>query len=235
MRIVGLTGGIASGKSTVSNLFKAHDFPVVDADLVARDVLKKGKTGWKKVVSAFGDDILQPDGEVDRPKLGQIIFSNPEKRKLLNRVLAPYIWFGIFWEVLKLWTEGFKIIVVDVPLLFEAKMDKWTKPIVLVWVDSETQLQRLMLRDSTSEDDAHNKINAQMSLDLKKTKADLVIDNTGSLKDLREQFRSILVIVTKPLTWTEFGFSRRGVALFLLSIVVGVLMYFQRSLYASSL
>lgn len=150
-------------------------------------------------------------------------------------MLAPYIWFGIFWEVLKLWMEGFKIIVVDVPLLFEAKMEKWTKPIVLVWVDSETQLQRLMLRDSTSEDDAQNRINAQMSLDLKKTKADLVIDNTGSLKDLREQFRSILVIITKPLTWTEFGFSRRGVALFLLSIVVGVLMYFQRSLYTSSL
>ncbi|KAL6217258.1 hypothetical protein ACLB2K_010475 [Fragaria x ananassa] len=202
MRIVGLTGGISSGKSTVSNLFKAHDIPVVDADLVARDVLKKGTGGWKKVVSAFGQDILQPDGEVDRPKLGQIVFSNPEKRQLLNRLLAPYISSGIFWEISKLWLKGFKVIVLDVPLLFEAKMDRWTKPIIVVWVNPETQLKRLMLRDSTSEDDALNRINAQMSLDLKRDKADIVIDNTGSREDLEEKFRSVLFEVKKPLTWT---------------------------------
>ncbi|PRQ56296.1 putative dephospho-CoA kinase [Rosa chinensis] len=147
MRIVGLTGGISSGKSTVSNLFKAHDIPVVDADLVARDILKKGTGGWKKVVSAFGQGILQPDGEVDGPKLGQIVFSNLEKRQFLNRLLAPYISSGIFWEILKLWLKGFKVIVLDVPLSFEAKMDRWTKPVIVVWVDPETQLQRLMLRD----------------------------------------------------------------------------------------
>uniref|UniRef100_A0A803NHJ0 Dephospho-CoA kinase n=1 Tax=Cannabis sativa TaxID=3483 RepID=A0A803NHJ0_CANSA len=85
MRLVGLTGGISSGKSTVSTLFKAHGIPVVDADVVARDVLKKGTGGWKKVVSAFGEEILQPDGEVDRPRLGQIVFSDSGKRQLLNR------------------------------------------------------------------------------------------------------------------------------------------------------
>uniref|UniRef100_A0A2P2J8U8 Uncharacterized protein MANES_13G006100 n=1 Tax=Rhizophora mucronata TaxID=61149 RepID=A0A2P2J8U8_RHIMU len=85
MRIVGLTGGIASGKSTVSNLFKFHGVAVVDADLVARDVLKKDSGGYNKVVAAFGDDILQANGEVDRPKLGQIVFSDPGKRQLLNR------------------------------------------------------------------------------------------------------------------------------------------------------
>ncbi|WMV54064.1 hypothetical protein MTR67_047449 [Solanum verrucosum] len=85
MRIVGLTGGIASGKSTVSNLFKAHGIPVVDADIVARNVLKKGTGGWKKVVATFGEDILLDNGEVDRAKLGQIVFSDPEKRQLLNR------------------------------------------------------------------------------------------------------------------------------------------------------
>ncbi|KAL6125538.1 hypothetical protein ACLB2K_073594 [Fragaria x ananassa] len=83
MRIVGLTGGISSGKSTVSNLFKAHDIPVIDADLVARDILKKGTGGWKKVVSEFGWGILLSGGEIDRPKLGKIVFSNPEKRQLL--------------------------------------------------------------------------------------------------------------------------------------------------------
>ncbi|PQQ14533.1 dephospho-CoA kinase [Prunus yedoensis var. nudiflora] len=213
MRIVGLTGGIASGKSTVSNLFKTHGIPVVDADLVAR------------LFQHLERDILQPDGEVDRPKLGQIVFSNPEKRQLLNRLLAPYISSGIFWEMLKLWMKGFKVIVLDVPLLFEAKMDKWTKPIVVVWVDPETQLQRLMLRDRTSEDDAQNRINAQMSLDLKRTRADIVIDNTGSLEDLKEQFQNVLFEVTKPLTWTEFGLSRQGAASVLVSIIVGVLIF----------
>lgn len=85
MRIIGLTGGIASGKSTVSNLFKMNGIPVVDADVVARDVLKKGTGGWKRVVAAFGEDILQGNGEVDRTRLGQIVFSDPAKRQLLNR------------------------------------------------------------------------------------------------------------------------------------------------------
>ncbi|RXH81165.1 hypothetical protein DVH24_005079 [Malus domestica] len=132
MKIVGLTGGIASGKSTFLNLFKEHGIPIVDADLVARDVLKKGTSDWKKVVLAFGEDILQPNGEVDRPILGQIVFSNLEKCQLLNQ------------EILKLWMKGCKVIILDVPLLFEAKMDKWSKPIVIVWVDLETQLRRLI-------------------------------------------------------------------------------------------
>ncbi|KAM5550729.1 hypothetical protein ABKV19_027188 [Rosa sericea] len=243
MRIVGLTGGISSGKSTVSNLFKAHDIPVVDADIVAPDILKKGTGGWKKVVSAFGQGVLQPDGEVDRPKLGQIAFSNPEKRQLLNRyvlsrelpnfiiLLAPYISSGIFWEILKLWLKGFKVIVLDVPLLFETKMDRWTKPVIVVWVDPETQLQRLMLRDRTSEDDARNPINAQVSLDLKRTMADIVIDNTGSQEDLKDKFKSVLFEVTKPLSWTELWLSRQGASSALVSVIVGVLMF--RKVYNS--
>ncbi|XP_075641399.1 dephospho-CoA kinase [Castanea sativa] len=224
MRIVGLTGGISSGKSTVSNLFKSHGVPVVDADLVARDVLKKGTGGWKKVVAAFGEEILQANGEVDRANLGQIVFSDPAKRQILNRLLAPYISSGIFWEIAKLWMRGFKVIVLDIPLLFEAKMDKWTKPIIVVWVDPDTQLRRLMARDRASEEDARNRISAQMSLDLKRTKADIVIDNTGSLEDLNEQFKNVLFEVKKPLTWTEFGLSRQGALSVFVSVIVGVLI-----------
>ncbi|KAJ0110594.1 hypothetical protein Patl1_01038 [Pistacia atlantica] len=224
MRLVGLTGGIASGKSTVSNLFKANDIPVVDADLVARDVLKKGTGGWKKVVASFGEEILLANGEVDRPKLGQIVFSDPGKRQLLNRILAPYISSGIFFGILKLWIKGSKVIVLDIPLLFEAKMDKWTKPIIVVWVDPETQLRRLVGRDRTSEEDARNRINAQMPLDIKRSKADIVIDNSGSLDDLSEQFRKVLFQVTRPLTWTEFWLSRQGAFSALASVIVGVLI-----------
>ncbi|KAH6829589.1 dephospho-CoA kinase family [Perilla frutescens var. hirtella] len=224
MRIVGLTGGIGSGKSTVSNLFKANGIPVVDADVVARNVLKKGTGGWRKVVAAFGNEILLPSGEVDRPKLGQIVFNDPDKRQLLNRLLAPYISSGILLEVLKLWMKGCKVIVLDVPLLFEAKMDRWTTPIIVVWVDPKTQLERLMSRDGTTAEEANSRINAQMPLDLKKTKADIVIDNSGSLDDLNESFREALVRVKKPLTWTEFGLSRDGALVAFVSVLCGVIL-----------
>ncbi|KAL9402517.1 hypothetical protein Peur_006366 [Populus x canadensis] len=222
MRIVGLTGGISSGKSTVSNLFKSHGIPVVDADIVARDVLRKGTGGYKEVVAAFGEDILQANGEVDRPKLGQIVFSDPGKRQLLNRCSLISIVSSRFWEILSLWLKGYKVIVLDIPLLFEAKMDKWTKPITVVWVDTETQLQRLMARDRINEEDARNRINAQMSLDLKRSQANIVIDNSGSLEDLEEQFQKVLVQVTRPLTWTEFWLSRQGAFSALVFTVIGV-------------
>ncbi|EYU35909.1 hypothetical protein ABFS82_09G031600 [Erythranthe guttata] len=224
MRVVGLTGGIASGKSTVSNLFKSHGVPVVDADVVARNVLKKGTGGWRKVVAAFGDEILLASGEVDRPKLGQIVFNDPDKRQLLNRLLAPYISTGISMEVFKLWMRGCKIIVLDVPLLFEVKMDKWTKPIIVVWVDPETQLRRLMTRDGTTVEEAKSRINSQMSLNLKRTKADIVIDNSGSPEDLNRLFKEVLVRVRKPLTWTEFGLSRDGALVAFVSILFGVIV-----------
>ncbi|KAL6506138.1 hypothetical protein OROGR_024319 [Orobanche gracilis] len=244
MRIVGLTGGIGTGKSTVSNLFKAHGIPVVDADIVARNVLKKGTSGWRKVVAAFGDEILLASGEVDRQKLGQIVFSDPDRRQLLNRyyhyynnitlihngsrkkrgLLAPYISSGIFLEVFKLWMKGCKTIVLDVPLLFEAKMDKWTKPIIVVSVDPETQLQRIMARDDSTFEVAKSRINAQMPLDFKRARADIVIDNSGSLADLNEHFREVLVHVRMPLTWTEFGLSRDGAIIAFLSLLFGVII-----------
>ena len=120
--------------------------------------------------------------------------------------------------------KGFKVIVLDVPLLFETKMDKLTKPIIVVWVDPKTQIQRLMARDRTSEEDARNRVNAQMPLDLKRSKADIVIDNNGSLDDLNEQFRKVLIEVSKPLTWTEFWLSRQGALMALLSVTFGVLL-----------
>ncbi|KAI3975261.1 hypothetical protein MKX01_033501 [Papaver californicum] len=175
MRIVGLTGGISSGKSTISNLFKSHGVPVIDADLIARDVLKKDTGGWKKVVAAFGHEILLDNtGEVSRPLLGQI---------------------------------GYGVIILDIPLLFEAKLDKWTKPIIVVWI---------------SEEQARNRINAQMELDWKREKADTVIDNSGSLVEIKLEFEKVLSQVMKPLTWTEFGFSRQGPISVFVSVVVGV-------------
>lgn len=125
---------------------------------------------------------------------------------------------------MKLWSKGYKVIVLDVPLLFEAKIDKFTKPIIVVWVDPETQIQRLLARDNSSEEDGRNRVNAQMPLDVKRSKADIVIDNTGSLDDLNEQFQNILVRVTGPLTWYEFWRSRQGVSIILASLASGVVL-----------
>ncbi|KAL8121838.1 hypothetical protein AgCh_018535 [Apium graveolens] len=135
----------------------AVDMPIGGAK-IEMSLGTKGTGGWKKVVEACGEDILQANGEV------------------------------IFQGVLKLWLKGYKVIILDIPLLFEVKMDKWTSPTIVVWVDPETQLTRLMERDGTLMEDAKNRIDAQMPLDLKKAKADIVIDNTGSFEELNEKF-----------------------------------------------
>ena len=119
---------------------------------------------------------------------------------------------------------GCEVIVLDIPLLFETKMDRWTKPVIVVWVDPETQLQRLMARDGISEEQARNRIEAQTSLDWKKTKADIVIDNSGSREETRAQFEDVLYQVTRPLTWKELARSRKGVTWILVSGALGALI-----------
>ncbi|CAM0879459.1 unnamed protein product [Alopecurus aequalis] len=224
MRLVGLTGGIASGKSTVSSLFMSAGVPVVDADIVARNVVHKGTGGWKKIAKAFGDDILLENGEIDRARLGQMVFSDPVKREILNRLLAPHISFGIFWEILKLWMNGHTVIIADIPLLFETKMDRLTDPVIVLWMDPKIQIERLMSRDGCSEEQAQNRINAQLALDWKKSEADIVIDNSGSLDDMKEQFQEVLKQVAGPLTWKERMMSRDGLVSIVLCTTAGVLL-----------
>lgn len=129
---------------------------------------------------------------------------------------------------MKLWVKGCKVIVLDIPLLFEAKMDRRTKPIIVAWVDPETQLRRLMARDGISEEEARNKIEAQTSLDWKKTKADIVIDNSGSIEDTKTQFQKVLKQVTASLSWKEFAFSRESLALALVSVLIAYWMIHNR-------
>lgn len=121
--------------------------------------------------------------------------------------------------------KGSKVIILDIPLLFEAQMDHWAHPIIVVWVDPETQLQRLVSRDGLSEEQAGSRINAQTALDWKRTKADIVIDNSGTLDETREQFQKVLTQVTRPLTWWEFLRSRNGALSLIVSIILGALVY----------
>ena len=172
-KIIGLTGGIASGKSTVSNWLLSQGYPVVDADIAARKVVEPGMPALEKIRKAFGDDVLLPDGTLDRKRLGSIIFANEEKRQTLNG-------------------EGASIVIMDIPLLFESKLTHMVEETILVYVTKETQLKRLMERDGYMEADALARIHAQMPIDEKKELADYIVDNNGPISETIEQMKQIM-------------------------------------------
>ncbi len=131
-QVVGLTGGIATGKSTVSKLLSKHNIPVVDADILARLVVEPGTRCYRQVVSYFGSDVLLPDGSLDRPKLGQIIFNDDEKRRYLNSIIHPAVMRAMAFAVIKAWVTGNSICILDVPLLVEAGIFWWVGKVVVV-------------------------------------------------------------------------------------------------------
>ena len=131
--VVGLTGGIATGKSTVSKRLQSFGLPVVDADVIAREVVAPGTPALAKIVRAFGEDILLPDGALDRPKLGAIVFNDEAQRKVLNGIVHPAVWRAIFWAVVTNWLKGKRICVLDVPLLIEGGLYKWVAKVAVVY------------------------------------------------------------------------------------------------------
>ncbi len=152
-KIIGLTGGIASGKSTVSNWLISQGYPVVDADIAARKVVEPGMPALREITEAFGPSILFEDGTLDRKKLGSIIFSDEEKRQTLNAIVHPAVREWMKLETERAFEEGASIVIMDIPLLFESKLTHMVGETVLVYVSLETQLKRLMERDGYSEAD----------------------------------------------------------------------------------
>ncbi|MBU5361284.1 dephospho-CoA kinase [Enterococcus raffinosus] len=184
--VLGITGGIASGKSTVVDFFKAEGFPVVDGDIVAREVVEPGSDGLRALEKVFGRTILQNDGRLDRKKLGSIIFQNEQKRHLLNKTLDPFIRSEIERQTL----EAKKIsplVIVDIPLLFEGHYESMMDEVATVYVTPKIQLERLMARNDLSEEEAIKRINSQLSLEEKKKRADIVFDNCHSQETTRQQ------------------------------------------------
>ncbi|KAG8972317.1 hypothetical protein FRC05_010159 [Tulasnella sp. 425] len=202
MLVVGLTGGIASGKSSVSRLLAARQIPLIDADIIAREVVAPGTPGLTQIIREFGGDVLQPNGTLDRLKLGQIIFSDEVKRKKLNAIIHPAVRKEMFWRVVRCWMKGEKVCVVDVPLLIEAGLWKFVGKVVVVYCSREIQLQRLMGRDKFSREDALSRINAQMSLAEKLDFADQVVDNSGSMHDLEQQVNALIARFDKEAGWS---------------------------------
>ena len=188
MQVIGLTGGIASGKSTVSRILKNAGAVIIDADRIARDVVKKGLPAYRKIIDTFGDKVLSPDGEIDRSVLGDIIFNDPQKKQLLNRIVHPFVSKEKNLQLKHIEkTHPNTIVILDIPLLLEAQMHKDLSEVIVVYVPEHTQIKRLMQRDGISEADALARVRSQIPIEEKKDLATIVIDNSGTMENTRKQ------------------------------------------------
>lgn len=186
--IIGLTGGIASGKSTVSALLVNKGARLIDADVIAREVMLPGHEVLAAAVKQFGEEILFPDGTLNRAKLGAIVFNDPAALQALNNLTHPAIRQEIKDRMLNMeQEEPERLIIVDIPLLFESGLDNMFKEIVVVYVPREVQISRLMERNRLSLEEAEARLNAQMDIELKRNKADYIIDNSGDLAHTEQQ------------------------------------------------
>jgi dephospho-CoA kinase len=191
--VIGLTGGIASGKSTVSNMLKEIKITVIDADVEARLAVQKGEPAYAKIIDVFSHDILLPNEEINRQKLGSIIFHDAEKRQQLNEIVHPEVRKRMQQKIEKANQNNEEIVVLDIPLLFESKLTYMVDKTLLVYVDKSIQLQRLMERNNLSAAEAEARVNSQMPLSEKVNLADAVIDNNGSIEETKEQLNKVLM------------------------------------------
>ncbi|XP_009694473.1 PREDICTED: dephospho-CoA kinase domain-containing protein [Cariama cristata] len=188
MFLVGLSGGIASGKSTVVAVLRELGCAVIDADVIAREVVQPHLKAYQQIVRYFGTEILLENGEINREALGNIIFFHPEKRQLLNSITHPEIQKEMVKQILKYFVLGYRYVILDIPLLFETKrLIKFMKYTVLVYCDPQMQLSRLMKRNGLPQVEAEARIASQLPLDEKYKLASHVIDNSGDWENTRWQ------------------------------------------------
>ncbi|MEJ3732473.1 dephospho-CoA kinase [Bacillus velezensis] len=190
--VIGLTGGIASGKSTVARMLIDKKITVIDADVIAKQAVEKGMPAYGQIVEAFRKDILLENGDIDRKKLGSIVFTDEQKRLKLNQIVHP----AVRAEMLKQRDEAVarkeQFVVLDIPLLYESGLDYLVGKVLVVTVPADIQLKRLMERNSLTEEEAMSRITSQMPLADKTKKADAVIDNSGSLEYTKHQLEEVL-------------------------------------------
>jgi len=189
--IIGLTGSIASGKSTIANMLKEMGLPIVDADLVARQVVEVGSPTLAKIAEVFGEDVLLPSGEMDRAKVGALIFNDEQKRLQLNSIIHPAI-RGEMIRQRDAYVAEEKHVVMDIPLLFESNLQHFVEKILVVTVSPEVQLQRLMARNGLSKEEAQARISSQLPLKEKEDGADAVIYNNGTIDESKQQLIDVM-------------------------------------------
>ncbi len=186
--VAGLTGGIASGKSTVARMLAEAGARVVDADRIAREVVQPGHRAWQAVTARFGDGVIQPDGALDREKLGQLVFRDPVMKHYLEQIVHPFVFQQMAAELNRLAdVHPDAVVILDIPLLIESGLHRELPLTVLVHVPEAVQLARLIRRDGLAAADARTRIGAQMPIDAKRAHADVIIDNTGPLEATRRQ------------------------------------------------
>jgi len=225
MFIVGLTGGIATGKSTVSRIFKDLGCPVVDADEIAREVVKPYQPAWKALVQNFGRHILLPNEEIDREKLGKIVFGDDAKRRVLNKCTHPAVYSSIWWALLKYFVKGEKFVILDLPLLYESGVSLFLlKDVIVVYCDRDTQLQRLMERNNFTQSDAELRINAQMSLDEKCKRSSYIINNSSNRETTEKQAKRLYETFTRSFAYLPL----RVFVLFVLLLIAWLLICLMR-------
>lgn len=192
MKWIGLTGGIASGKSTVARILREMGHSVVDADALARLVVAKNGPAYREVLSVFGPDFVDGNGELDRKKLGQIVFADKKKRVQLEQIIHPKVKYLALLEKSRLETEGKNIAFYDVPLLYEKNLEAEFDAILLVYAPESIQIERMMIRNGYSESEARERMQAQIPIEQKLLRSPHVVMNTGKIEDLKKEIKKIL-------------------------------------------
>ncbi|MEN0017368.1 dephospho-CoA kinase [Staphylococcus aureus] len=190
-KVIGLTGGIASGKSTVSELLSVFGFKVVDADKAAREAVKKGSKGLAQVREVFGDEAIDENGEMNRRYMGDLVFNHPEKRLELNAIIHPIVRDIMEEEKQEFLKQGYNVIM-DIPLLFENELENTVDEVWVVYTSESIQMDRLMQRNNLSLEDAKARVYSQISIDKKSRMADHVIDNLGDKLELKQNLERLL-------------------------------------------
>ncbi len=192
MKIIGLTGGIGSGKSMITQYLIDQGIAVIDADQLSRDIVKPSTPGLKKIAESFGQEYLLDDGELDRAKMGELVFKDKEKLSLLNSLLHPILRAEIKREIECFRSKGHTLVILDAAILIESKMQDLVDEIWLVYADQETQIERIMKRDGFTRAQVIARIGSQMPIEEKKKHADIIIDNNQSPEKTIEQVKKIV-------------------------------------------
>jgi dephospho-CoA kinase len=192
MLIVGLTGGIASGKSTVSRMFEQAGIPVICADELARNVVRHGTQGLAEIQRIFGEDVLDEDGNLDREAMARQVFQDQSKRKVLESIIHPRVAEEQQKILDALENQGNSIVVVDIPLLYEVEWERFVDLVVVVYAPRSVQEERLMNRDGMPANDARSRLDAQMPIEDKRRRADRLVDNGNTLEHTRRQVARLI-------------------------------------------